>query len=285
MEKRKRNKIAAFALAAALIACLGAFAEPLKVKNNFQKPPVAALKALKAAVGRPFSSGWVFIDGKYIPPPYKVERYGTVLRINGNQVTGEVIPWNEFVKTQDGVKVTKTESAPDTLGDAAPAASEPEEDLADDDSWDSSLDDLFDDEPAAKKSTPKKSSYKPRPKKPTVQVTYTLEGDFVPNEKSAALLKRINDVRTKLDQHLRTGGFCAFSSRYSATRIDGRVAKEIMKALPDMMRTSPNSAALGQAVRSSGYNYFSNAFIEDLFRNRVDYIPLEKRNKQSAVGF
>ena len=88
-------------MAMALLA-LSLFGAPAKmlapqIKNTFPKPSAAAVQALKVTVGKPFSAGYVFIDGKYLPPPYKVERYGTVIRINGCQVTREIVPWNEFV--------------------------------------------------------------------------------------------------------------------------------------------------------------------------------------------
>ena len=132
--------------------------------SSFQKPPSASLKALRATVGKPFKEGYVFIDGRYLPPPYKVERWGTVLRINGVQVTSEIVPWDEFVKTQTGVTATKSESPlSDDIGAAEPEPEpepEPEEEIDDDDS---SLDDLFDDDPAPKKKKPAKRPCSTRP--------------------------------------------------------------------------------------------------------------------------
>ena len=101
--------------------------------SSFQKPPAAAAKALKATVGTSFKEGIVFVDGRYLPPPYKVDRYGTVLRINGVQVTGELIPWNEFVKTQSGVTVSKSESEPAEETPASEPEPEPEEELEEED--------------------------------------------------------------------------------------------------------------------------------------------------------
>ena len=67
-------------------ALAGAPATASAVKNNFPRPPAAAVTALNKTVGKPFDSGYVFIDGHYVKPPYTVERYGTVIRINGLQV-------------------------------------------------------------------------------------------------------------------------------------------------------------------------------------------------------
>ena len=277
----KKHAIAVLAMMA-VFAAYCAPANPVKVKNNFPRVPAQALRSLKATIGKPFRSGWVFIDGKYIEPPYKVERYGTALRINGNQVTGEIVPWEEFIKTQDGVKMTKSE-APAADPTAAAPEPEPEPEPEEDDSWENSLDDLFDDDPAPKKTAKKKTAgYKPRPKKPTVTVTYSFDGEFVHNDKSKALLARINAARTKLDSHLRSGGLCYFSAYYSGVRVDGRAAKEAMAKLPDLMKQSTSAEGLAQAIRSNGITYLSAPFINDLFKNKVDYIRLLQRNKSDS---
>ena len=275
-------KVLAAAMLVACAAWAGA-AERIPIKNNFPRPKPAALKALKGEAGKVFNAGWVFIDGKYVPPPYKVVRYGNVIRINDYQVTGEVVPWDEFIKTQEGVKVTKSETpAP---GEGAAPAPEPEpepEPEEEDDSWESSLDDLFDDAPAEKKSgskKPKSSGYKPRPKKPTVTVTYTFEGEFVPNDTTKQLLKHINDYRTKIERDLRSGGYCCFSSRYPGITADGGAARVVMQKLPDIMKKSATREAFAANLRNAGLVYFSEPLIDDLFRNRIDYLPLSQRNK------
>lgn len=272
-----------------LIACISIAwaaiaAEPAKpaIKSSFPEQPKAARKALRAVVGKPFNSGWVFIDGKYIDPPYKVERYGNVIRINGIQVTGEVVSWNNFIKTQKGVKVTKNEPTPAAGGDAPPPEPEPEPELDDaDDAWESSLDDLFDDEPVAKKPAKKPgSSYKPRPKKPAVTVTYSFEGEFEHNEKSKAMLAKIDSLRTKIDQNLRSGGLYCFSHRYPMVSMDAGSVRHVMERLPDLMKQSQDRATFGQGVHSANIP-FSEPLIDDVFKSRHDYIRLKTRyNKE-----
>ena len=79
-------------MSAAVFAALVFAASPsagAQTKSAFETVPHDALVQLKATVGKPFTAGLVFVNGKFIPPPYKVERYGTALRINGQQVTGQ----------------------------------------------------------------------------------------------------------------------------------------------------------------------------------------------------
>lgn len=126
----------------------------------FPAIPKESAKALGVTRGRPFSEGIVFVNGKYLPPPYVVERWGTGIRINKIPVTGQIISWNEFLKTQKNVKVVEPEPAADDHDAAEPAPpkekplkekeSEPApppppagDDAGESDGGSSSLDDLF----------------------------------------------------------------------------------------------------------------------------------------------
>ncbi len=277
-------------LLAMVLAAAGAFgaASPARAQDagGFERQPAEAAPALKATIGKPFTAGYVFIDGKYLSPPYKVERYGTVIRINGLQVTNPIVPWEEFIKTQSGATVTKSEAPAEEPAPEPEPEPEPEEsddDLDFDDDSDSSLDDLFDDEPAAPKkkkavAKPKRRAA-PRPKKPAVSVTYSLDGDFAPNERSRALVAKINAVRTRIDGQLRKGGYFCFGSRYSSVSGDASASGRIIAKLPDVMRRNANREAFGAALRQAGLSFFPMPLVDDLFRNRVDYIRLSERLK------
>lgn len=274
---------AALAFAGALAAAPAATAPAFT--SSFQKPPAAAAKALKATVGTSFKEGIVFIDGKYLPPPYKVERYGTVLRINGIQVTGELISWNEFVKTQSGVTVSKSESAPAAETSAPEPAPEPEpEEEAEEDDSESSLDDLFDDEPTPKKAAKKpaakrRPAARPQPKKPTVTVSYSFDGEFVPNDQTKAFVDKINLARTRLDKHLRAGGYYCFGSKYQPISGDAGAARHLLDKLPEIMRDSSSPEIFRSKAFSAGFAYMPESLLTDLYRNRYAYTVLLQRRK------
>ena len=258
----------------AVFAALLAFA----AQAAFTPPGKQALKALKAARGKQFSEGVVFIDGKYVPPPYVVERHGTVIRINGIQATPPLIAWEEFLKTQEGVKVSKTERPVANPGLAAPEPEPDVEPLADEDD---PLADLFDDEPVAKKkpAAAKKPAYKPRPRKPAVTTTYSLEGEFVMNDAAKALLAKINQYRTDVDARLRKGGFLCFGSDYSRVSGDARTAAMILDKVPARMKSSPDAAAFASGLRADGFTFFPEQLCRDLYQNKVDYIKLQERKR------
>ncbi len=266
------------------VVCLTGYANDNGgIPNTFEKPSFDALKALKATVGKPFSAGYVFVDGHYINPPYTVQRYGTVIRINGIQVTGEIVPWGEFVMTQSGAKVTKSESAPAAEPAPAPAAEpeEPAEEPEEIGNEESSLDDLFADEPTEKKKkpAPKRTVRRPKPQQPVATTSYTFEGEFTHNAKTLSYIKKINAERSKIDMNLRKGGYYFFGSRYNVVAGNSTTSKYVLSKLPPIMRTQTDADAFANALRSAGLSYMPVALMEDLFRNRIGYIMLERRLK------
>ena len=262
----------ALVFAAAVMAAAGAFA--------FQPIPKESAKALGVTRGKQFSAGAVFVDGKYIEPPYVVERWGTGIRINSIPVTGQVIDWGEFLKTQDGLKVEKKEPEPakeEPVKNEAKPAPAPEADV-------SALDDLFDDDPkpektgSAPKPQPKPVAAVPAPK--PAAAAYVLSGAFKPNEASKALVKRINASRTEIDRILRSGGFICFGARYPRVSGDKRTLMAMFDVLPELMQRSESIDAFRSGVHSANLVYFNDVLCQELFKNRIDYRKLKERREK-----
>lgn len=271
--------MAAFAAFAVVVSA----AEAAEAKRSFGPVPKQALVALKATVGKPFSSGLVFIDGKFIPPPYKVERFGTAFRINGNQVTRQVIPWDEFLKTQPGVRIEQVEIAPSAPAEsAAPetAAAEAAEPADDDSDISDDFDDLFDDNPKPKKKkAPARAAKKPapQPSAPTVATKVVFDGTFRPNTKTKSMVARLNKIRTDMEVLLRKGGTCFFGTRYSTVTADRAPTDMFLLAVPQAMRENSDYEDFASAVRAKGIVFLPESVLRDLFRNRLDYIKLQER--------
>ena len=265
------------ALAAAAFLAAGA-AVRTSAESSFRAPPVSVLKALKASVGKPFSAGYVFIDGRYVKPPYRVERYGNVLRVNGIVVTGPVVAWSEFAKTQRGAKFVRKEAAPDTGAAPAPAPVPvaPSGADADDD-----LDSLFDGDDDVPVASSAPVSPAPRVKE-VPSGSWRLEGPFEKNEASAALLKRIDDARTRVDLCLRSGGCCFFGRGYADVRGEAAMAKELMEKLPALLQGYDKAEKFARAVRQAGFSYLPPALVGELFANRMQYIELARRRRDEA---
>ena len=258
------------------MAATGAFA--------FQPIPKEGAKALGVTRGKPFSAGAVFINGKYIEPPYVVERWGTGIRINSIPVTGQVVDWNEFLKTQDGVKMVKKEISP--AQESAPAA-QPVQSATPAPAVDvSSLDDLFADnqKPAKSASRSAATSAASRPSAvsatPKSVTTYTLSGAFRPNDSSKALVGRINSARTEIDRILRSGGFICFGTHYPRVSGDKRTLMAMFDVLPELMQSSESIEAFCSGVHSANLVYFNDALCQELFKNRIDYRKLKERREK-----
>ena len=252
--------------------------------DAFQPIPKEGAKALGVTRGKPFSAGAVFINGKYIEPPYVVERWGTGIRINSIPVTGQVVDWNEFLKTQDGVKMVKKEISP--AQESAPAA-QPVQSATPAPAVDvSSLDDLFADnqKPAKSASRSAATSAASRPSAvsatPKSVTTYTLSGAFKPNESSKALLGRINSARTEIDRILRSGGFICFGTHYPRVSGDKRTLMAMLDVLPELMQSSESIDAFCSGVHSANLVYFNDALCQELFKNRIDYRKLKERREK-----
>ena len=270
--------------AAAVVALAVSAAEAAEAKRSFGAVPKQALVELKATVGKPFSSGLVFIDGKFIPPPYKVERFGTAFRINGQQVTRQVIPWDEFLKTQPGVRIEQVEIAPSAPAEsAAPetAAAEAAEPADDDSDISDDFDDLFDDNPKPKKKkAPARAAAKkpaPRPSAPTVATKVVFDGTFRPNTKTKSMVDRLNKIRTDMEVMLRKGGTCFFGTRYSTVTADRAPTDMFLSAVPQAMRENSSYEDFASAVRAKGIVFLPESVLRDLFRNRLDYVKLQER--------
>ena len=250
------------------MAAAGAFA--------FSPIPKESGKALGVTRGKPFTSGAVFVNGKFIEPPYTVERWGTGIRINQIPVTGQIVSWNEFLKTQDGVKIGTRATAPSAEAQeaAVSSASTVAKESTD------ALDALFDDYPRpAKSKSSARASAGTRPvAQPKSETTYSLDGEFKPNDASKALLKRVNAARTEIDRMLRSGGFICFGNSYSRVTGDKRTLAKMMATLPDLLQDSATVEEFNAGVRSADLIYLNEVLCEDLFRHRLDYRKLQKQS-------
>ena len=267
-----------------LVVMILAAVATMVVMADFVKPPAACVRGLKATRGKPIKTGIVFVDGKFIKPPYVVERYGNVMRINGQQVTNPLIAWDEFLKTQEGAKVTSS-STEVGGGEAAAADDVPAEDPADDlfaSDDDDPLADLFGDEPKPKKTAAKKPAPKKKAAAPRVVTKTTVEftGTFEPNPKTDAMVAKLNKYRTNISQTLVKNGFLIFSSEHSNTSGAEKQMSAILHKLPECMRDARSAEDLEAMARSKGLSFLPFWFYEGAFRNRTSYIDIVNQCKK-----
>ena len=123
-----------------------------------------------------------------------------------------------------------------------------------------------------------KPSAESKPKQPSA--TYELEGEFVANDASKALVARINAARTDIDRLLRKGGFICFGDRYSQVTGDARTLMRLMEKLPELQQNSSDFQSFYSGTRTAHLDYLHETLCADLFANRVDYPQLKQRRTE-----
>ena len=246
-------------LAAALTAgvlCAAPPPEPL-----FEKVPPPAVTALRIAKGKMISTGLVFVNGKLIPGPYIVSRHGTAIKVNREQVTGQIVPWSQFV-------VGGTPRSAPRPPAAAPAAPPPPPPPS------SAVDDLFEDAPA-------KPAVTGRPAAPApVAAPPPPAGDYVDTPRTRALLKRINEFRTDVDRTLRGNGVYFFGVRHAPIRVEARQAETLLAILPNALRDANDARQLHGILRSRGITYLPPEVCADLMTDRALFMKIRDRVRE-----
>lgn len=229
----------------------------------FGKVPDQAVEMLKSTRSKTsLSSGLVFVNGHYVKPSYRVRRVGTVLFVNDVQISGQIVPWRSFLATQDGYV------PPAPVAKPAVAAPPPKKEKT--------VDDLFDDEPApAAKAEPVAAAAS------SESASADEVGAFTANEKSQALLKKIESARARVHGRLRDGCICFYGSRYAPLSIPPRTSRKLLDVLPEAIRDANDAAELEASLRAKGFGVMLGRLLcEDLMAHQADYLQIVKRREQ-----
>ncbi len=246
-----------------ILLALTALALVAVAAPGFEPVPEAARAALKGTRGKPFTAGLLFCEGACVMPPYRVARYGTALFVNDRQITGQVVPWANFLATQEGAAAALPKPVAPKPAEKKPAPA-------------AASDDLFDDGPAAPApaaAAPAAPVAVPAPAAASETVA------FAENARSKALLKRVNAARLEVQRKLKAGYICFYGSRYARVIVEPRVAKALLAVLPEEIGNAADGADLAAKMRAKGFAFMSLALCEDLIRNRADYPKIRERRR------
>jgi len=227
----------------------------------FEKPPAQALKMLKGAKGKPVRAGAVFVNGAFLKGPYVVARYGNVLRVNGEQVSGQIVPWKQFLAASGGGAAAP---APKPAAAAPAPAAKPA----------TAVDDLFDDAPAAKPAAKAAAAKAPEPE-PEV------EGDYTPNARTKALLKRVNAARTDVNRKLLDGCVCFFGPGYGMVAPNAKQSAALLAVLPEALRDAESGRDLASRLRAAGFAFLPQGLCDDLYAHSRDYVALQEWRRKA----
>ena len=271
---RITKRIAVGVVVSLLAACAGLTALP--------EVSAEALDALGTTTGMPQTSGFVFIDGKYIPPPYTVTRRGNGIFINRVQID-QPVPW--FGTPQEEMPLKKLDDDGDfevVDEDAGEAEDdvvlvEETEDLLFGDVLGNdekpevahAIDALFDDVAPAKKTASKRNATQPQP---------TAEG--MSTQQIDELKAKLDTLRKGYEVALGRGDIYFFAQHHS--RINGTYgsAKTLLSVLPSALRSARSAQELMAKLNQGGVFFIDLATCADLYRNRTSFVQLDERRKQ-----
>jgi len=256
----------------ALWFCCGAGAQFPEVSEE-------ALAELGSTYGIPQMNGFVFIEGRFIPPPYTVTRKGNGIFINRMQVE-QPVPWSGFAAAGTNGAEPPAKKAVDADGDfeaveaaakpapAAPAApavpaGEPAAE-PDKPKTAQSIDDLFADEA------------KPAAQAPALQPAAGRTPEDVKAEKDA-LRANLDRIRKGYEQSLHRGDIFFFGQRHNRVNGNYGTARTLMGVLPKALRHAESPNDLLQRLTQGGVYFIDLGICTELYKNKTTFPLLEER--------
>ena len=231
-----------------------------------------ALAELGIAYGVPGMSGFVFVEGRYLAPPYTVTRRGNGIFVNRVQVEQPVV-WPR------GVEPASAARAVDADGDfeaVAPEAAQPApaQPVAEDAQKKAvkSIDDLFADEeePAA---APQPAAARPAPAAST-QAVRSPEDHA---RDKAQVIEGLDRIRAGYEQALSRGEIFFFGQRHNRVNGTYGTARTLMGVLPKALRYAESPLDLQNRLKQGGVYFLDIGICGELFKNRNTFPLLEER--------
>ncbi len=252
--------------------------------------PEEAVEALGITAGTQQNSGFVFIEGRYLAPPYTVSRKGNGIFINRIQVeqpfgwTAETLMSSTLVplkKTADEAKKKELEK-PSIFADApaqevpAPATNEfvAAEEKPVDAPAGNTLDALFDEGVAKVNSENKKES--PGEKKAAPIILSQKQKD--------ELRQKLDTMRQRFEVGLAQGEIFLFNYKYGRLNGTYGTAKTLFSVLPEAVRYSQSPQDLMARLNQGGVYFLDINACTDLYRNKLNFMVLSDRRRSIEVA-
>jgi len=269
---------------------LGTILVSFGVVANFQEVPLETIEELGFTVGTPLMTGFVFIDGRYLPPPYTVTRKGNGLFINRIQFE-QPVAWSAMDEAAADAGAVTTRKAADADGDfqevaapaAAPAAA-PEAAPAKTKAV-KSIDDLFADEtpapvaPAAKapvQANGGETAAQPQPAAAPTPARVTRTPEEITRMKNE-LRANLDNLRKGYEQALARGEVFFFGQYQNRVNGNYGTARTLMGVLPQALRQAQSPQDLMQLLNRGGIYFLDMGICTALYRNKNTFPLLAER--------
>lgn len=236
-----------------------------------------ALSDLGNTYGTPQMNGFVFIEGRYIPPPYTVTRKGNGIFVNRIQVEQPVI-WPRPQPGTAGNAADTSKKSVDADGDFEKVDQPAAKPAAGADKKAKSIDDLFSDDDDAKPA-PAKPAAAPAPKTPAAEPLVQPSPEDLEREKQRAVVL-LDRYRSSYEQALSRGDLFFFSQRHNRVNGNYGTARTLFKVLPAAMRYAESPSDLWQRLTQGGVYFLDLGICAELYRNKVTFLQLEDRQRK-----
>lgn len=228
---------------------------------------------LGVTTGVPQANGFVFIEGRYLAPPYTVTRKGNGLFINRTLVERPV-PWPPAVTPQ----VPGTEKRVDGDGAAQPQA-EPQNEAPQIGERKKvlSVDDLFDDEDSDEETVPLAEDEVKRPvAEATAAAGNGLSAEGIARRK-AETLAVLERLRKGYEVALSQGEVFFFSQRHNRVNGTYGTARLLLGVLPAALRYAKSPQDLMSRLYQGGITFIDLTMCAALYGHRNTFPLLEAR--------
>ncbi|MFA7172614.1 MAG: hypothetical protein WC340_04240 [Kiritimatiellia bacterium] len=284
-----------------LMVCLTAACHSLEAKS-LPEVTQAALSEMGVTYGIPQMSGFIFVNGRYLPPPYAVTRRGNAIFINRHQIE-QPVAWSYFdssvVDTPEAIDPGELNAESNVLdqkprgegesADAAPAKVASIDALFSEDvdagadtavkeqgvQNISHIDDLFtDDEPPKR---PVANLFQPQPApvkeaKPAVsQTTEQLQ------EKKEILKARLDKKREFYERAIAKGELYFFNTSHNQINGNYGTARTLIEVLPGALRYSRSPSELMSFLRAGNVYFIDLTTCEALYKHKTTFPLLQQR--------
>jgi len=257
-----------------------------------------AIAEMGITVGTPQLTGFVFIEGRYLPPPYTVTRKGNVLFINRIPFE-KPVAWSYFDAAPNAPAAKK---AVDADGDFQEVSAKPEKSAAAEAPAQpaasekpkavKSIDDLFSDDdkkpeaktetkpaeaPAAaeKSEAPGEDAAAPKAVAASVSASQRTPEDI--KRLKDELKAKLDAMRKNYEEALGRGDFFFFSAHQNRLNGNYGTARALMQVLPGALRQSQSPQELLQLLNQGNVYFVDMGICAALFQNKNTFPQLQER--------
>lgn len=252
--------------------------------------PDEAITALGMTIGTPKRNGFVFIEGRYISPPYTVSRKGNGIFINRIQVEQPIV-WSaetlnpsvhpqpkkdEAPKTPEPVEPSPepqppAESAAVVVTDSIVVSNAPPAEAP----VGKTLDALFDDSATNSVAGVEKNGSGTEKKATPVVLTQKQKDE---------LRQKLDAIRVRFEQGLARGEIYFFSPKYGRVNGTYGTAKTLFSVLPEALRYAQSPQDLMSRLRQGGVSFLDASTCVDLYKNKLSFMVLNDRRKMIELN-